>query len=159
VFNVGGPEVLVILLLALIVLGPTRLPDAARQVGKMMAEVRKISTGFQNEVKNAFTDSEIEAQARQRGSEVTAPAAGATPAAATEPEAVAAATAGTTDLVVDPPAAAATSSNGSAARAAGRLQARGEQAAARAGGSRPTKAAAKKRSAPLRARPIKPPGK
>ena len=35
VFNVGGPEVLVILLLALIVLGPQRLPDAARQLGKI----------------------------------------------------------------------------------------------------------------------------
>ena len=36
VFNLGGPEVLVILLLALIVLGPQRLPDAARQVGRVM---------------------------------------------------------------------------------------------------------------------------
>ena len=32
-FNVGGGEVLVIALIALIVLGPQRLPDAARQVG------------------------------------------------------------------------------------------------------------------------------
>ena len=32
-FNLGGGEMLVILLLALIVLGPERLPEAARQVG------------------------------------------------------------------------------------------------------------------------------
>ena len=35
-FNVGGGELLVILLIALIVLGPQRLPDAARQIGKAM---------------------------------------------------------------------------------------------------------------------------
>jgi len=34
VFNVGTPELLLILLVGLIVLGPTKLPEAARQVGK-----------------------------------------------------------------------------------------------------------------------------
>ena len=38
-FNIGGGEVLVIALIALIVLGPQRLPDAARQVGKAMGEL------------------------------------------------------------------------------------------------------------------------
>lgn len=56
--NVGGWEVMVILLLALIVLGPSRLPDAARQVGKAMAEVRKLSTGFQQEVRSAFEEAD-----------------------------------------------------------------------------------------------------
>ena len=46
-FNIGGGEVLVILLLALIVLGPQRLPEAARQVGKVMGELRRMSSGFQ----------------------------------------------------------------------------------------------------------------
>ena len=53
-FNVGGPEVLVILLVALIVLGPAQLPKAARQVGQVMNEIRKVSTGFQRELTNAF---------------------------------------------------------------------------------------------------------
>ena len=53
-FNVGGPEVLVILLVALIALGPAQLPKAARQVGQVMAEIRKVSTGFQRELTNAF---------------------------------------------------------------------------------------------------------
>lgn len=53
-FNLGGAELLVILLLALIVLGPQRLPDAARQVGKLMGELRRLSSGFQNEMRNAF---------------------------------------------------------------------------------------------------------
>lgn len=53
-FNVGGPEVLVILLVALIALGPTQLPKAARQVGQVMAEIRKVSSGFQRELTDAF---------------------------------------------------------------------------------------------------------
>ena len=53
-FNVGGGELLVILLVALIVLGPQRLPGAARQVGKVMGDIRRISSGFQDELKNAF---------------------------------------------------------------------------------------------------------
>jgi sec-independent protein translocase protein TatB len=57
-FNIGGGEFLVIALIALIVLGPQRLPDAARQAGKAMGELRRLSSGFQNELKEAFTESE-----------------------------------------------------------------------------------------------------
>jgi sec-independent protein translocase protein TatB len=53
-FNIGGGELIVILLIALIVLGPQRLPDAARQVGKAMGDLRRLSTGFQNEMKQAL---------------------------------------------------------------------------------------------------------
>jgi sec-independent protein translocase protein TatB len=60
-FNLGGGELLVIALIALIVLGPERLPDAARTVGKVMGEVRKLSTGFQDEVRTAFSDSDAPA--------------------------------------------------------------------------------------------------
>lgn len=56
-FNVGGPEILVILLIALIVLGPQRLPSAARQVGRAMAEFRRVTSGFQAEVRDALNDS------------------------------------------------------------------------------------------------------
>jgi sec-independent protein translocase protein TatB len=87
VFNVGGPEVLVILLLALIVLGPSRLPDAARQLGRARAEIRRLSTGFQDEIRHAFDDETASAaQARTTGT-TSAPPAGI------EPSAVAAATA------------------------------------------------------------------
>jgi len=53
-FNIGGGELLVIMLIALIVLGPQRLPDAARQVGKTMGDLRRLSSGFQNEMKSAL---------------------------------------------------------------------------------------------------------
>jgi len=61
-FNVGGPEVLVILLVALIVLGPHQLPKAARQVGQVMAEIRKVSTGFQRELTSALEAEEKKVQ-------------------------------------------------------------------------------------------------
>ena len=67
--NVGGGEVLVIMLLALIVLGPQRLPEAARQVGKFMGELRRMSSGFQQELRSAMDDP-LEAAARERGAAI-----------------------------------------------------------------------------------------
>jgi sec-independent protein translocase protein TatA len=52
--SLGPAEILVILVVALIVLGPKRLPEAARQVGKTLAEVRKWSQGLQDEVRNVM---------------------------------------------------------------------------------------------------------
>ena len=51
--SLGPAEILVILVVALIVLGPKRLPEAGRQVGKAIAEVRKWSQGFQDEIRSA----------------------------------------------------------------------------------------------------------
>jgi Tat protein translocase TatB subunit len=53
-FNVGGGELLVIALLALIVLGPDKLPEAARKVGAVMAELRRMSAGFKQEVREVI---------------------------------------------------------------------------------------------------------
>src|SRR5215208_5443527 len=52
--NIGGGEVLVIMLVALLVLGPAKLPDAARQLGKAVPEFRKVSGGFQRELRAAL---------------------------------------------------------------------------------------------------------
>jgi sec-independent protein translocase protein TatB len=57
-FNIGGGEFVVIALIALIVLGPQRLPEAARQVGKAMGDLRRLSSGFQHELKGALEDAE-----------------------------------------------------------------------------------------------------
>ncbi|MCP3909420.1 MAG: twin-arginine translocase subunit TatB [Actinomycetia bacterium] len=53
-FNIGGGEALVILLVALIILGPERLPQAARQMGQWATELRRMSGGFQDELKSAI---------------------------------------------------------------------------------------------------------
>ncbi len=70
-FNVGSGEVLVILLIALVVLGPDKLPDAMRQAGRWMGEIRKISDGFRAEVRSAMDDP-LEAAARERGAKAVA---------------------------------------------------------------------------------------
>jgi Tat protein translocase TatB subunit len=53
-FNVGGGEVIVILLIALIVLGPEKLPSTARQFGKYLHEFRQMSSAFQHEIHKAM---------------------------------------------------------------------------------------------------------
>jgi sec-independent protein translocase protein TatB len=55
-FNVGAGELLVILLIALIVLGPDKLPDTARKIGNVMGELRRMSSGFQNEMRSAMDE-------------------------------------------------------------------------------------------------------
>lgn len=55
-FNVGTAELLVILLVALLVLGPNKLPDAARQVGRALGELRRLSSGFQAEMRDALRE-------------------------------------------------------------------------------------------------------
>jgi Tat protein translocase TatB subunit len=55
-FNVGGPELLIIFLVALLVLGPSKLPDAARQMGKAMTEFRRMSAGFKSELRDALNE-------------------------------------------------------------------------------------------------------
>lgn len=54
--NIGGGELLIIFLVALIVLGPGKLPEAARQAGQVMREFRRISSGFQREMRQAMND-------------------------------------------------------------------------------------------------------
>jgi Tat protein translocase TatB subunit len=54
--SVGAPEILVILVVALLVLGPERLPEAARTAGRVLAEVRRMSSGFQAELRDAINN-------------------------------------------------------------------------------------------------------
>lgn len=55
-FNLSGSEIVVILLLALIVLGPEKLPDAIRRFGRIYGELRKMGSGFQSEFRTAFEE-------------------------------------------------------------------------------------------------------
>jgi Tat protein translocase TatB subunit len=59
VFNLGAPEVMVVLLVALLILGPQRLPQAGKQVGRAIAEFRRVTSGVQQEIKEALDVSEL----------------------------------------------------------------------------------------------------
>ena len=55
-FGIGGSEILVILIVALIFLGPEKLPDAATKISKGIRELRKQTRDIQNTIEN---DTEI----------------------------------------------------------------------------------------------------
>ncbi len=46
-FGIGSTEILVIIVVALVVLGPKSLPGIAKTIGKVMGEFRKVTTEFQ----------------------------------------------------------------------------------------------------------------
>ena len=82
-FNVGGPEIVVIILVALVVLGPEQLPKALRTFGNVMAEIRKVSGGFQAEMRSAmdgFSDDTPSARKDKPQSAKMAPATAQLPA-------------------------------------------------------------------------------
>ena len=83
--NLGGGELLVILMLGLLVLGPSRLSVVARRVGSMTREVRRVVGAFQDEVRDLVEDPSIEALARERGRLVVEPPPGE-PEEPAEPE-------------------------------------------------------------------------
>ena len=49
--NIGAPELIVILIIALIVLGPGKLPDVAASLGKSLREFRKAATDVSDATK------------------------------------------------------------------------------------------------------------
>ncbi|HEY1739599.1 MAG TPA: twin-arginine translocase TatA/TatE family subunit [Acidimicrobiia bacterium] len=52
--SLGGGEILVILLVALMVFGPQRMPEIARQLGKGMRELRKMQDSVRQEIHGAL---------------------------------------------------------------------------------------------------------
>lgn len=55
-FNLQGSEVIIILLLALVVLGPEKLPEAMRKAGRWYSDLRKMASGFQEEFRSAIDE-------------------------------------------------------------------------------------------------------
>ncbi len=55
-FNIQGSELIFLLLIALIVLGPEKLPDAIRKFGRAYAEFKKMANGFQGELREALDE-------------------------------------------------------------------------------------------------------
>ncbi len=71
-FNVGLPEMLIILVIALIVFGPRKLPEIGASVGKAMREFKRASSELTDELNREV---EVEkSQERRKAAEVSAQA-------------------------------------------------------------------------------------
>ena len=94
-FNVGGMELVVIGVIALVVLGPDKLPGALRQLGTFVGELRRISRGFQTDLRSALDEAERDAErerlAAERAAQGSAPATQADAGTAPDPGAAMAA--------------------------------------------------------------------
>ena len=94
-FGIGTGELLLLLVIALIVLGPERMPKLARDLGRAMAEFRKTSDELRSEFLNADKYLDAAATAAPPG-----PAAIVAPQNPPEPPLTEAAVA--TDVPVEP---------------------------------------------------------
>lgn len=92
-FGIGSTELLVILVVALIVIGPSKLPDIMRTLGKGMAEFRRMSTDVKSTLEAEVDRADREHRQAEAKKELytekpaEAPAAAATESAAKTAEA------------------------------------------------------------------------
>jgi sec-independent protein translocase protein TatB len=64
--TLGGPEILLILFIALIVFGPRKLPEIGKSLGKMMVEFRRASNDFRRTI-----EEEVEADKLRQSLDVS----------------------------------------------------------------------------------------
>ncbi len=86
--NLGGPDLIVILLIVLVLFGAKKLPELARGMGQAVKEFQKAKDEFSDEINNAGKSET--AKAEPRAPQATVPrienAAPGTPAATTHPD-------------------------------------------------------------------------
>lgn len=64
--NLGLPEMTFILVLALVLVGPRKLPEVARQLGKFLAEFKRASNEFKNQLETEMLNIELEERAKKQ---------------------------------------------------------------------------------------------
>ena len=61
--NLGGPEILIIFVIVLLLFGAKKIPELARGLGKSMGEFKKAREEFEDEIKRAADDVDTEKKA------------------------------------------------------------------------------------------------
>ena len=84
--TLGGPELFLIFVVALIVFGPRKLPEIGKSLGKMMAEFRRASNEFRSTIESEVEAEKIRDAMRIEPPKVE-PVAPAQPASTVEPAA------------------------------------------------------------------------
>lgn len=57
-FGIGWQELLIIAVVALLIVGPKKLPDLAKSLGKGFSEFKKATEGVTDELKDTFKEEE-----------------------------------------------------------------------------------------------------
>lgn len=86
-FGIGMTELLVILVIALVVLGPQKLPEMARSLGRGLAEFRRASNDLRREFTEATDEARIDRIEERAGEDDAAPEAKGEPEADAGPDA------------------------------------------------------------------------
>jgi sec-independent protein translocase protein TatB len=73
--SIGIPDTMFLMLLALVVFGPRRLPEIGRQIGKLMYEFRKVSNDFKFQMEEELRASEEAERQRKLAAEQASRAA------------------------------------------------------------------------------------
>lgn len=55
-FNLSGSEIVFLLIIGLVVLGPEKLPTALRKAGRLYGEFRRITSGAESDFRSAFAE-------------------------------------------------------------------------------------------------------
>ncbi|HEY3523707.1 MAG TPA: twin-arginine translocase TatA/TatE family subunit [Candidatus Limnocylindrales bacterium] len=84
-FNIGPLELIVVLVIALLVLGPGKLPEVGSALGKSIREFRKAATDVQDATRLESPSQRPATPASVEHPPTTAPAAGAAPSATAAP--------------------------------------------------------------------------
>ncbi len=70
-FGIGMPELIIIFVIALIIIGPKKLPDLARALGKGMAEFRKATNDIKANLDMEGVEDELKGMEEELADSVT----------------------------------------------------------------------------------------
>ena len=85
-FGIGSTELILILLVALVILGPKNLPKVANSLGRAMGEFRKASTDFQRNLNMEIAVDEENEKKKQNEAAKAEPTAASSTEDKHEPE-------------------------------------------------------------------------
>ena len=67
-FNIGGPELIIVLVIILIIFGVGKLPEVGGAIGKGIREFRKAQSGIEETIKPQMEVSKEDKESQKAGS-------------------------------------------------------------------------------------------